>query len=97
MARADYSTERQAFIDAFYHEHGPCCAGCDFWHHLNSRAGMCHRYPKHVGPSANKPSPFGVEACSLGPVSQALTRRDDWCGEFRDTYDWKNRRLGGDR
>lgn len=37
----------QEHIDRFYFERGPCCAGCDWWRHINSVAGICERYPKH--------------------------------------------------
>ncbi|TXH48098.1 MAG: hypothetical protein E6Q97_25530 [Desulfurellales bacterium] len=33
----------QAVIDNFYRDHGPCCAGCDWWRWYNSAAGECIR------------------------------------------------------
>jgi len=35
----------QEHVDRFYFAHGPCCAGCDWWRHINSVGGMCERYP----------------------------------------------------
>jgi hypothetical protein len=35
----------QEHIDRFYFAHGKCCAGCDWWRHINSVAGMCARMP----------------------------------------------------
>ena len=38
----------QEHIDRFYFAHGKCCAGCDWWRHINSVAGMCQRMPSEV-------------------------------------------------
>lgn len=34
----------QKAVDAFYWLTGPCCAGCDWWRHINSVAGSCERH-----------------------------------------------------
>lgn len=36
-------SERQEYVDRFYWQNGPCCAGCDWWRHINSVAGECER------------------------------------------------------
>lgn len=38
----------QEHIDRFYFAHGKCCAGCDWWRHINSVAGCCQRMPAEV-------------------------------------------------
>ena len=38
----------QEHIDRFYFAHGKCCAGCDWWRHVNSVAGCCNRMPVEV-------------------------------------------------
>lgn len=38
------SEARQFYIDKFYFAHKPCCAGCDWWKHINSVAGTCERH-----------------------------------------------------
>jgi hypothetical protein len=36
-------TRKQAIVDAFYKQHGPCCAGCDWWRWHNTLVGECMR------------------------------------------------------
>lgn len=38
-------TERQQLLDSYYFKNGNCCAGCDWWRHINSVSGVCERYP----------------------------------------------------
>ena len=33
----------QELADRWYVKHGPCCAGCDWWHQHNSLVGECRR------------------------------------------------------
>lgn len=80
-------TERQEFVDAFYFKHGPCCAGCDFWHHLNSSVGECAKAAPVSG--EQRAAMFGITGCSLNPgAGHPFTPRDHHCGDFRDTFDW---------
>jgi len=41
MTTTDKTSE---IIDRFYVDHGPCCAGCDWWRYANSVAGEYTRY-----------------------------------------------------
>ncbi|EHP91893.1 hypothetical protein [Methylorubrum extorquens] len=91
--------ERQELLDAFYHQHGPCCAGCDWWHSLNSRAGECRRTA--MIPGADRPAPLGIVGASLAlGAGHAMTPREHVCGEFKDGFDWRGlppaylRRIG---
>jgi hypothetical protein len=75
----------QEKIDSYYHAHGPCCAGCDFWRWINSRVGECVRMPPNQ--SHDAAAALGMLGSSLRSTSN-LTTREHWCGEFRDTHDW---------
>lgn len=79
--------ETQESIDTFYWKTGPCCAGCDWWQHLNSRAGNCTR----SAPSAAKDraAMLGMDNVSIHVgAGHAMTPREHRCGEFKDTFDW---------
>lgn len=72
----------QQHVDAFYAANGPCCAGCDFWRWVNSLIGECVRFPPNR--SHDAAAGLGMTGCSLSRSTANLTRRDHWCGEFRD-------------
>jgi len=74
---------RQRAVDAFYAEHGPCCAGCDWWRYVNSVAGECTRTVPVAGPQ--RFAMLGIEGASLDPgAGHIMTPRDHLCGEFKD-------------
>jgi hypothetical protein len=73
----------QAIVDAFYAQHGPCCAGCDWWRWHNSVAGECIRSAPVAG--AERFAMLGMSYCSLPlEAGHVMTLRDHYCGEFRD-------------
>lgn len=77
----------QAFIDQFYHDHGPSCAGCDHWRWYSSLVGECVKSAPVS--SDERLGMFDMDFCSLKPgAGHVLTRRDHVCGDFIDTYDW---------
>lgn len=77
----------QQIIDAYYQQHGPCCAGCDWWRAHNAVAGQCIKSAPVSGDE--RAAMLGMEGCSLDPgAGHVFTPRDHWCGEFVDTYDW---------
>lgn len=82
-------SDLQERLDTFYHQSGPCCAGCDWWHSLNSRAGECHR--STMIPGADRPASLGFTNVSL-PIGagHAMTPREHVCGEFKDGFDWSS-------
>ena len=43
LAKQTREERNQAILDQFYLDHGPCCAGCDWWRWHNSVAGECIR------------------------------------------------------
>ncbi len=79
--------DRQNIIDHFYIENGDCCAGCDWWRHINSVIGECIKSSPVSGPERS--SIFGLlsNPC-LNESGHPLTRRDHYCGDFKDSYDW---------
>nr|WP_255650858.1 hypothetical protein [Cupriavidus sp. DB3] len=89
----------QELADAFYVKYGPCCAGCDWWHRIDSLVGECHRSAPVSG--IERYAMLGVRWTSR-PVEagHVLTTRDHRCGDFLDTFDWSSlpaaylRRIG---
>lgn len=76
----------QEAVDAFYWQHGPCCAGCDWWRHSNSRAGECTR---SVPTGGDRATLLGIYNTSMDfGAGHIFTPREHRCGEFKDTFDW---------
>lgn len=91
--------ERQEILDRFYHQHGPCCAGCDWWAHLNAAAGLCTK----AAPVAahERGGPCGIHGLSFNVgAGHPVTPRDYRCGDFVDSFNWSSlspayrRRIG---
>jgi hypothetical protein len=89
----------QEFIDRFYTANGPCCAGCDWWHSLNSSAGECHK--SAPVPGAQRHAMLGMVNASLAvEAGHVITLRSHHCGDFKDEFDWNSlpphylRRIG---
>ncbi len=77
----------QEFIDKFYWQNGPCCAGCDHWRHINSLVGDCQKSAPVSG--AERTNMLGMEGASIHlPAGHIVTRRDHHCGDFKDDFDW---------
>jgi hypothetical protein len=82
--------DRQEFLDRFYFSHGPCCAGCDWWRSMTSRAGDCTKSRPVSG--KERWAMLGIEKCSLGslPVGHIVTPHNHVCGGFKDGFDWSS-------
>ena len=82
--------QRQEILDRFYAEHGPCCAGCDWWRHVNSLIGECHR----SAPVSNEQRYSMVRIdwhtwrFREPQAGHILTNREHHCGDFKDEFDW---------
>ncbi|MFJ5538603.1 hypothetical protein [Vreelandella titanicae] len=77
----------QRSIDAFYLNHGPCCAGCDHWRWVNSVAGDCTR--SAPVPAEQRMSMLGISGASIkAEAGHIMTQRDHLCGDFIDSYEW---------
>ena len=78
------TARKQAIVDAFYKQHGPCCAGCDWWRWSNTVVGECIRTAPVSG--VERLAMIGVTGSSLAiGAGHIMTRREHFCGEFRDT------------
>jgi len=76
-------SDRQTYVDAFYRANGPCCAGCDWWRHVNSVAGECLK--SQIIPGAERFAMLGGYGASLtAEAGHAVTTRDHLCGQFQD-------------
>lgn len=77
----------QEAVDAFYQQHGPCCAGCDWWRYYNSTVGECIKSAPVSG--AERTAMLGIQSLSMQiGAGHALTTRDHFCGDFVDSHDW---------
>jgi hypothetical protein len=84
------ATKRQEILDRFYVEHGPCCAGCDWWFHTNSLIGECH---KSAPVSAEErysivQMDWHTWRFRDADAGHILTNREHHCGDFKDEFDW---------
>lgn len=74
-------------IDKFYQEHGPCCAGCDWWRFYNSVVGECTKSAPISG--EERYSMIGIERLSMeSEPGHIITVRGHVCGDFKDDFDW---------
>jgi len=77
----------QERFDRFYFQHGPCCAGCDWWRASNSLVGECTRSAPVSG--EQRLAIIGISQPSLAiSAGHVFTRRDHLCGDFKDDFDW---------
>lgn len=93
------TTDRQEFLDRFYFQRGPCCAGCDWWQSINSLVGDCTRNAPVSG--SDRWAVLGIHGSSApADAGHVVTRRDHVCGDFKDEFDWPSlpphyrRRIG---
>lgn len=82
-------SDDQESIDRFYFQHGPCCAGCDWWRSLNSIVGECTQSaPVSV---AERWAMLGMCSVSLSAgAGHIVTPREHLCGKFKDDFDWSS-------
>lgn len=96
------TSKTQEAADRFYMEHGPCCAGCDWWSHIGLLIGECR---KSAPVSAEeRHSVVRIEWTSYRlrerEAGHILTNREHHCGDFKDAFDWPSlpsaylRRIG---
>lgn len=82
----------QRAMDAFYWRTGPCCAGCDWWQHLNSRTGLCTKSAPMAG--EDRVTMIGMTNVSMQiGGGHPFTERDHRCGDFQDGFDWRSLNL----
>jgi hypothetical protein len=79
----------QESVDRFYWSRGKCCAGCDWWRHLDSVAGECIRTAPVSGHA--RLSLIGITTASAHVgAGHIITPREHVCGEFSDAFDWSS-------
>lgn len=77
----------QEIMDTFYWRNGPCCAGCDHWESLNSRAGLCNKAAPI--PANERAAMLDISSYTMNiGCGPPLTLRDYKCGSFKDDFDW---------
>jgi len=84
-----YEAEKQEILDRLYHQSGPCCAGCDWWQHMNSMVGNCTRSAPVAGEERADMLAITFTTLRL-PAGHVVTKRDHVCGEFKDTFNWES-------
>ena len=84
LAKQTREERNQAILDQFYLDHGPCCAGCDWWPWHNSVDGECIRTVPVAG--HERFALLGVTWTSY-PIKAGhiMTPREHMCGEFFDS------------
>ncbi|MBB6191163.1 hypothetical protein FHS51_001385 [Sphingobium wenxiniae] len=81
--------ERQEILDRFYWQHGPCCAGCDHWRHINALFGECVKSQPGLS-GADRAAMLGMTSISAQiSAGRAVTKRDEHCGAFADAFAWR--------
>jgi hypothetical protein len=79
----------QEMADRFYAKHGPCCAGCDWWHRINTLVGECHKSAPVGGIERSSMLEIHVTSLPL-EAGHVMTRREHHCGDFKDEFDWNS-------
>lgn len=81
--------ERQEHLDRFYFQHGPCCAGCDWWRSINGGVGDCTKSAPVDG--ITRWEMLDVHNCTLKlSAGHIVTARAHVCGDFKDEFDWSS-------
>lgn len=85
--------EWQRCNDRYYSEHGPCCAGCDYWHSFGV-IGECRRSAPVSAAERFSMVAFVPSAHGKSPdAGHIVTDRSHVCGEFKDECDWSQVRY----
>lgn len=97
------TTKTQEAVDRFYIQHGPCCAGCDWWAHISSLIGECRKSAPVSAEQRYSMVRMDRISWQLSGEPEAghiLTNREHHCGDFKDEFDWPSlppaylRRIG---
>ena len=84
---SEIPSAKQELLDRFYAKHGPCCAGCDYWHWITSMVGEFHRSAPVS--DLERTAMLGIKVPSLAPeAGHVMTRREHRCGDFKDEFNW---------
>jgi len=87
--KEEFEQRYQFICDTIYWSEGQCCAGCDYWQSDAGKVGYCTKGPKVS--SEDSLAGIGIFNCSLPPAtSHVLTKSNEWCGEFKDDFNWSD-------
>ncbi len=87
IERERFNQKYQETCDSLYWSKGQCCAGCDYWASEHSLAGQCTDSPKVSGQQVMKS--LGAICSSYDPGPDfPFTNSEEWCGRFKDDFDW---------
>jgi hypothetical protein len=83
-------TKTQEAADRFYVKNGPCCAGCDWWHHSSSVIGECRKSAPVSSEErySNVRIDWTSHRFTEHEAGHILTNREHHCGDFKDGFDW---------
>jgi hypothetical protein len=87
------STKSQEAADRFYVKQGPCCAGCDWWHHSTAVIGECRKSAPVAAAERHGMVVMDWTSWRLAGEPKAghiLTNREHHCGDFKDEFDWSS-------
>jgi hypothetical protein len=84
--------DAQQAVDTFYWANGDCCAGCDWWRHVNSTFGECRRSAPVAGETRYAMIGMSNLSASAEP-GHVFTPRGHRCGGFKDEFDWRSLSL----
>ena len=78
----------QEFLDKFYHDNGPCCAGCDWWRYFGALTGECLASAPVSG--SERISMLKITSITMNNIEagHVMTDRSHHCGDFKDDFDW---------
>lgn len=79
----------QLIADRFYTQHGPCCAGCDWWASFNSAVGECRRSAPVPGEQRTAMMRLKFISAPI-EAGHVITPREHHCGDFKDDFDWSS-------
>lgn len=85
--RAEFDAWYQEQCDKLYWSRGQCCAGCDHWASDMGKSGSCIAAGIMSGEDVMRS--MGITFCSYRfKPGYPYTRAEQWCGKFRDDFDW---------
>lgn len=87
--REEWQREYQETCDREYWTFGQCCAGCDFWESYAGMSGRCTAAGIMSGEDVLRS--MGVTFSSYTPPPGfPFSEASNWCGKFRDDFDWSS-------
>ncbi len=95
----DFAGWYQEKCDETYWRRGQCCAGCDYWNSALGNSGGCMASGIVSGEDVMRSMGISHSTRPFAP-GFPVTKATDWCGKFKDDFDWDSlddlylRRIG---